>query len=96
MRRPPGLRSTATSARPVLDGDTVTAVDLDLDVIRRRADQLVLLVDEDEFAEHRIRYGYPAEVVGQAEQAAAWLLAAVGGGTEPFASDYLAWLDKVS
>jgi uncharacterized protein len=85
----------STPARWVHDGE-VTMVDLDLDVIRQRADQLVLLLDEDEFAEHRVRYGYPAAVAGQAEQAAAWLLAAVGGGTEPFASEYLAWLDKVS
>ncbi len=40
----------------------VTMVDLDLDVIRRRDGQ-VLLDDEDEFAEHQVRYGYPAELI---------------------------------
>jgi uncharacterized protein len=73
----------------------VTMVDLDLDVLRLRADQEVLLVDEDEFAEHQVRYGYPPDVVRNAEQAAAWLLAAIGGGTEPFAGGYHRWLEKV-
>jgi uncharacterized protein len=69
-------------------------VDLDLDVIRRR-DGRLLLDDQDEFAEHQVRYGYPAEVIRQAEQAAAWLLAAVGANAEPFGLAYQAWLDKV-
>ncbi len=51
--------------------------------------------DEDEFAEHQVRYGYPPEVVSQAEKAAAWLLAAVTAGVEPFGSVSQAWLDKV-
>jgi uncharacterized protein len=73
----------------------VTMVDLDLDVVRRRHDQQVLLLDEDEFAEHQVRYGYPAALISQAEQAAAWLLAAVSGFAEPFGSAYQAWLDRV-
>jgi uncharacterized protein len=75
--------------------DCVTMVDLDLDVVRLRANQQVLLVDEDEFAEQRLRYGYPADVVSNAEQAAAWLQAAIGDGAEPFAGGYHRWLDKV-
>jgi uncharacterized protein len=71
----------------------VTMVDLDLDVLRRRADQQVLLVDEDEFAEHQVRFSYPAEVVQAAEEAAAWLFRSVSALTEPFATRYLAWLD---
>jgi protein associated with RNAse G/E len=73
----------------------VTMVDLDLDVLRRRADQHVLLVDADEFAEHQVRYSYPAEVISQAEQAAAWLEKAVRAGTEPFGSTFAPWLDRV-
>ena len=71
-------------------------VDLDLDVIRLRADQQVLLLDEDEFAEHQVRYGYPADVISEAEQAAAWLRHAISSGAEPFASQYRSWLDQVS
>jgi len=83
----------STPARWVHDGE-VTMVDLDLDVIRRRGGQ-ILLDDQDEFAEHQVRYGYPAELIRQAEQAAAWLLAAVSAGAEPFGLAYQAWLDKV-
>jgi uncharacterized protein len=72
----------------------VTMVDLDLDVLRLRSDRQVLLDDEDEFAEHQVRYGYPAEVISQAEQAAGWLLGAVGSAVEPFGSASRAWLDK--
>jgi uncharacterized protein len=77
------------------DEHEVTMVDLDLDVVRMRADQRVLLLDEDEFAEHQVRYAYPADVIAQAEQAAAWLLEAIGAGAEPFARGYRTWLDLV-
>jgi len=74
----------------------VTMADLDLDVIRLRADGRVLILDEDEFAEHQVRYQYPAEVIGQAERAAAWLVEVISAGGEPFATEYRAWLAKVS
>jgi uncharacterized protein len=73
----------------------VTMIDLDLDVVRMRADRRVFVDDEDEFAEHQVRYGYPPDVISHAEQAAAWLLAAVTAGVEPFGSTSEAWLDKV-
>jgi uncharacterized protein len=77
------------------DPDEVTMVDLDLDVIRRRADRRIMLLDEDEFAEHQLRYGYPADVIRQAQDAAAWLQDAMAAGAEPFAGSYQAWLDQV-
>jgi protein associated with RNAse G/E len=55
----------------------------------------VVLVDEDEFAAHQVRYSYPAEVIRQAEQAAAWLQHAISDRAEPFAVASLAWLEKV-
>lgn len=73
----------------------VTMADLDLDVIRMRADGRVLIDDEDEFAEHQIRYQYPADVISQAEQATAWLVEVISAGAEPFATEYRAWLAKV-
>jgi uncharacterized protein len=76
--------------------DEVTMADLDLDVIRRREDKQVLIVDQDEFAEHQVRYHYPAEVISQAEQAADWLFAAISANAEPFATRYLDWLARVS
>lgn len=76
--------------------DEVTAVDLDLDVVRRRADQRVAIVDVDEFDEHQRRYGYPAEVIQAAEQAADWLREAIITGAEPFAGAHRKWLAQVS
>ena len=50
----------------VWDGDLVTAVDLDLDLIRR-FDGTWFVDDEDEFAEHQVSYAYPPELVAAAE-----------------------------
>ncbi|MGW0436591.1 DUF402 domain-containing protein [Micromonospora sp. NPDC003197] len=78
------------------EGDTVHLVDLDLDVVRRRNTGVVELRDEDEFAENRVRFGYPDDLVEKAEAAAAWLHGALGDGTEPFASAYRKWLALVA
>jgi len=85
----------ATPARWPEPGE-VTLADLDLDVVRRRADQRVAIVDVDEFAEHQHKYGYPAEVISAAEQTADWLRDAIIGGAEPFAGAYREWLARVS
>ena len=73
----------------------VTVVDLDLDVRRRRWGDIERL-DEDEFAEHSVRFGYPDEVVAEATAASLWLAAALGDGSEPFANDFRPWLAKVT
>jgi len=75
-------------------GDQVEMVDLDLDVIRR-FDGSAEILDEDEFAEHQARYGYPPEVISDAERAASALLAAVTSCTEPFGQVCRDWLAKV-
>ena len=54
---------------PTFDGTQISYVDLDLDVAVRPGGCIELL-DADEFATHRRRYGYPAEVICSAEQAA--------------------------
>jgi protein associated with RNAse G/E len=77
------------------EGDTVHLIDLDLDVVRRRATGAVELRDEDEFADNRVRFDYPEDVVVQAEAAAEWLYDALGDGTEPFATAYRKWLALV-
>ena len=56
----------------------------------------VELRDEDEFADHRMRFGYPDEVVTHAEAAAEWLYDALGDGTEPFATAFKKWLALVT
>lgn len=75
-------------------GDQVEMVDLDLDVVRG-FDGSAQVLDEDEFAEHQVQYGYPPEVTGHAERAAAAMLAAVTSGTEPFAQVCRNWLAMV-
>lgn len=77
------------------DGETVDLVDLDLDVVRRRQTGAVELRDEDEFADHRVRFGYPEEVVRNARAAARWLRDALHRGREPFGSAYLGFLGQV-
>ena len=68
-------------------------VDLDLDVVLTR-DGHLYVDDEDEFAEHRVQLGYPAEVVALAERWRDLVLAAVAGGDEPFATVGHAWLRR--
>ncbi|HEX6932698.1 MAG TPA: DUF402 domain-containing protein [Streptosporangiaceae bacterium] len=75
--------------------DEVTMVDLDLDVARMR-DGDVELWDEDEFASHQVRYGYPAAVIAEAERSAAWLRVALTQNSEPFASVYRTYLALVT
>jgi hypothetical protein len=77
------------------DGTDVDLTDLDLDVRRRREDGAVELVDEDEFADHRVRFGYPDDVVAAAQGAAEWLVGALTSGSEPFRADFRGWLDRV-
>lgn len=74
--------------------DEVTMIDLDLDVRRRRTGAVEIL-DEDEFAEHQIRFGYPAEVVSAAWASAERLVHAIWANEEPFASEYLSWLARL-
>lgn len=61
----------------------VRLIDLDLDVVRRG--ETTYIDDEDEFAEHRVRYGYPAETVARCERTAAEILGQVASRTGPFA-----------
>ncbi|GAA1368247.1 GNAT family N-acetyltransferase [Catellatospora chokoriensis] len=74
----------------------VTVVDLDLDVVRRRDTGTVELLDEDEFAEHQVRYGYPPDVIDAARRTAGHLLAAVTAAREPFGSAHLPWLARLT
>ncbi|MGI8794770.1 MAG: DUF402 domain-containing protein [Acidimicrobiales bacterium] len=63
---------------------SVTMVDLDLDVIRRR-DGTVELLDVDEFERHQVELSYPTPLIEHAERVAQHVLEAVRAGAEPFA-----------
>lgn len=74
--------------------DLVTMVDLDLDVLRLR-DGSMLVDDEDEFAEHQVRYGYPADVVAEAQRSCDWLASNITTA-EPFLTAYRPYLDRMA
>lgn len=74
--------------------DEVTAIDLDLDVIRRWDADASELLDADEFADHQVRFAYPADVIERAIQSADWLSHAVLAD-EPFRTAYRHWLTQV-
>ena len=73
--------------------DSVTTVDLDLD-IRRMRDGSVKVMDEDEFAHHQVKYAYPPDVVAAAQASCAWVTANITT-TEPFATTYHHYLNQV-
>ena len=78
----------------VWDGPLVTMVDLDLDVILTRGGDL-LLDDQDEFDEHRVTLGYPADVVTLARRTADELMTAAAAGHEPFGQAGSRWLARL-
>lgn len=79
---------------PEWHGDVLTAIDLDLDVARYR-DGRVELLDDDEFTEHQVRYGYPADVIAGARAGADEVYKAISANAEPFATVYRTWLALV-
>jgi len=68
---------------PRLGQDAMHAVDLDLDVVRGWTGR-VWVDDEDEFAEHRVRYGYPPEIVDHAVSTCARVRDEAAAGEVPF------------
>jgi hypothetical protein len=81
---------------PYWDGDVVRSVDLDLDVIQGLSGR-VWVDDEDEFADHRVRWGYPPDVVRGAMAAASWVEAAVRDRRAPFDGEtHLPWLHRLT
>lgn len=71
------------STVPVWSGDTVTAVDLDLDVVRGWTGR-VWVEDEDEFAAHRVQHAYPPGLVRLAVTSCDEVRTAVQGRLSPY------------
>ena len=80
---------------PVWDGSVLRAVDLDLDVVRGRTGR-VWVDDEDEFAAHRVRFGYPEDVSRLAMTSCDRVLAAVVAGHPPYDGSSAGWLDLLA
>lgn len=74
-----------------------TGIDMDLDVVRVIGERGTWVDDRDEWAEHRLRYGYPAEVIERLEALALDLETRVRAQTAPF-DDAVpdAWLDRLT
>jgi len=81
------------TTRPVIAGGQMTAVDLDLDVVRFR-DGRVAVLDEDEFAEHQVQLAYPAELIARAQATCDELVSVVTQHTEPFGQAGPGWLAR--
>ncbi|WP_185996019.1 DUF402 domain-containing protein [Nocardioides campestrisoli] len=77
------------------DGTTLRAVDLDLDVVGDVHGRVVV-DDEDEFAEHQVLLGYPAEVVAAARASCAQVLAAASAGDPPYDGTHRRWLAELA
>jgi protein associated with RNAse G/E len=71
-------------------------VDLDLDLLRTRADRRIELQDQDEFVANTDIYGYPADVIEGARSTARELYVAINDDAEPFRSYHQAWLGRIT
>jgi protein associated with RNAse G/E len=92
------------------DGDVMRCVDLDLDVVRMSpvlpgsvppglagaGAGATVVDDEDEFAEHQVAFGYPADVVAAAQSACDALVVAVRDRHAPFDGAHQRWLDDLA
>ncbi|MGO4107876.1 DUF402 domain-containing protein [Paenibacillus sp. YAF4_2] len=66
----------------VMSGDEVSFVDLDLDLVQRGGEWMV--IDEDEFIENAEKFGYPEPLMKQVRAELAGLQARVAGRQFPF------------
>lgn len=78
-------------SRPEWCAGEVRAIDLDLDVIRAFTGE-VFIDDEDEFAEHQVRFGYPEDLIATVRRTADDLLVAIAERREPFNTVGPGWL----
>lgn len=80
---------------PVWDGAVVRAVDLDLDVVCGPTGR-VWIDDEDEFADHRVRFEYPDPVTRGAMASCDHVHAAVVDGAAPYDGTAATWLARLA
>lgn len=79
---------------PAWSGSTVRAIDLDLDVLLGNTGR-AWVDDEDEFADHRVRFGYPDEVARAALASCDRVRALVAGAVAPYDGSAGAWLARL-
>ena len=62
---------------------TVRCIDLDLDVVRRWTGE-TQIIDQDEFEQHQIEFGYPPEIITMTEESAERVYEAVKSENAPY------------
>ena len=79
------------------DAGEPTGIDMDLDVVRTTDGRGVWIDDRDEWDEHRVRYGYPLDIVDRLETLAVDLERRVVASEPPFdlATPH-AWLARLA
>jgi protein associated with RNAse G/E len=70
---------------------TIRYIDLDLDLILRQGSTAVQLLDVDEFETHRVRWGYPEDLVRSCWSAVEEVRSLLETGKEPFNPSMFAW-----
>lgn len=84
---------TTVPTRPA--PDRYEAVDIDLDVVRL-VDGTIMVLDEDEFDEHRVALDYPDWLVDQARATTASVAVAIELGAAPFDGAHLPWFERLA
>ncbi len=77
------LRVLPDGGRPV-PAYAIEGIDMDLDVVRALDERGLYIDDRDEWDEHRVRYGYPRDIVVRLEDLALELERRVGAAQPPF------------
>jgi hypothetical protein len=75
--------------------DLYEAIDIDLDVVRL-VDGKIMVLDEDEFDDHRVSLNYPDWLVDQARATTASVAVAIEAGTPPFDGSHLPWFQRLA
>ncbi|MGF1618408.1 MAG: DUF402 domain-containing protein [Acidimicrobiia bacterium] len=84
---------TTVPTRPA--PDRYEAVDVDLDVVRL-VDGTIMVLDEEEFDEHRVALEYPDWLVDQARATTAAVAVAMEMGSAPFDGAHLPWFERLA
>lgn len=81
-------------------GPEPVGIDMDLDVVHALDGRGIFIDDRDEWDEHRVQYGYPADIVARLEQVAIDLEREVTAERAPYdgatAARWLAELDRLA
>jgi len=75
---------------PEWDGELCVYIDLELD-IGLFNDGIVRILDEDEYAESKIKYNYPQELITQIEEATKEVVAMMEARSFPFDGSLVNW-----